>query len=124
MSADLGVVSGRDNWGNIVKAIEHIMELEFPRDIMGALATVIFRLTTTSNGPLVNIPLPSGPVDSGFIDYVLNQVSNQSPDMTGMTRRTNTNVNVRRLYWTLGNYPNDQHFVIVSESLNTLKSQV
>jgi hypothetical protein len=104
MSADLRIVQNDGSWGAIVRATEHIMQLEFPRDIITALATGSF----------------------GFIDYILNRVSVQSPAMTGMTERlrAETNSNIRRLYWTLGNNYNDQHFVITSEPLNVLKSSV
>jgi hypothetical protein len=117
MSADLRIVQNIGSWGAIYRATEHIMQLEFPREIITALATGSFRGQT---------PLSTGPLDSGFIDYILNGVSKQSPAMTGMTERlrAETNSNIRRLYWTLGNNYNDQHFVITSEPLNVLKSSV
>lgn len=114
MSSDLGIVQGRNNW-RTDRATEHIMELEFPHEIIRALATGLFRR---------KIALESGFLESGFIDYVLNKQSQQSPAMTGMRARDHTDENIRRLMWTLGTVRNDQHFVIVSQKLNNLKSLV
>jgi hypothetical protein len=117
MSADLVIVQNKVNWGRTTQATEHIIQLEFPREIIQALATGSVR---------GQVALSTGALDSQFIDYILNRRSAQNPAMTGMTERlrVENDMNIRRLYWTLGNNQNDQHFVITSDPLNNLKSLV
>lgn len=112
MGVDPGIVSGANNWVTAA-ATEHIFELSFPREIIEALATGVF----------LGVKLESGPLPSGFIDFILNGHT-QAPDIIGMRARNNPRVNIRRLMWMLGTTKNDQHFVITSDEFNGLKGKV
>jgi hypothetical protein len=124
MSADLVILSGANSWGAISRATEHIFQLGFPRDVVAALATGVFR--GNSENSAHRTVLSIGALDPGFIHYVLNGRSAQNPDMTGMSTRkgAHTDMNIERLYWTLGTIYNGAHFVITSQALNSLKSTV
>lgn len=94
MSVDLVILSGANDWGDIDRATEHIFQLEFPRDVVAALATVVFRGKTAQR-----TALSTGALDPGFTNYVLNGRSAQTSDMTGMSTRkgAHTDVNIKRL---------------------------
>lgn len=87
MGAELGIVAGKNNWAT-TRATEHIMQLEFPRDIVEALATAVFR---------ENSPLSTGALDPDFVEYILNGVSQQNPDMIGMREKDSTEIAGRNM---------------------------
>jgi hypothetical protein len=114
-----GIITSKTAWvlskpGD--RVTEHVFELQFPREILISLAS----------GTFGTIDLESGPLDSAFIKWVLEDQSTNPPLLTGMkpSHLRKETANIRRLMWTLGNKQNTEHFIITSETLNGHKTRV